>query len=236
MLSTEKGSPATIGISSSRVPAAMPRSGISGPPILQDPAVIRYQNRAGEDSRSPAAKQFNVYMLNHHGPPEADPATTEILDRIIRILNRAARIEAEPIDIGHGILLHASEVHLIDMAGRYPGENVTRIAARLGVTKGAVSQLARRLEEKGYLQRLNREGDQKTVLLCLTERGREAFEWHRSYHARVNQSIAREIARLPAGEAESLGRVLEQIEAVLEKSPRVRQEHTREFAEALRRR
>ena len=174
-------------------------------------------------------------MLNYPEPQDPEPPITEILDSLIRILNRAASIEAEPIDIGHGIRLHASEVHLIDMAGRYPEDNVSRLAARLGITKGAVSQLARRLEEKGYLQRINREGNRKAVLLRLTERGREAFEWHRTYHARVNRSIAREIARLDPGDAERLKEVLRQMEAILESSLRVRQEHTREFAAALQR-
>lgn len=56
----------------------------------------------------------------------------EIVDSLVRIMNKAATIEQQPLDIGHGVLLYASEVHLIDVAGRYPDEGVSQIASRLG--------------------------------------------------------------------------------------------------------
>jgi hypothetical protein len=37
---------------------------------------------------------------------DPDPAATEFLDRLIRIQNKAAAIEREPVDIGHGVLLY----------------------------------------------------------------------------------------------------------------------------------
>ncbi|MDV2481168.1 winged helix-turn-helix transcriptional regulator [Methanoculleus sp. Wushi-C6] len=154
-----------------------------------------------------------------------DPAT-EFLDRIIRVLNKAAAIEREPVDIGHGVLLYPSEVHLIDVAGRYPEEGVSDLAARLGITKGAVSQTAKKLEEKGYLERVRREGDSKAVLLRLTGRGDEAFAWHRAYHAAVNRRIAEEIGR---DDADRLMAVLARMEEILDECPAVQAETIRRF-------
>jgi DNA-binding MarR family transcriptional regulator len=157
------------------------------------------------------------------------PATTEFLDHITRILNKAAAIEREPVDIGHGVLLYPSEVHLIDVAGRYPDEGVSDLASRLGITKGAVSQAAKKLEEKGYLERARREGDGKTVLLRLTERGREAFAWHRAYHAVVNRRIAMEVARLDRADVEHLVAILARMEEILDECPAVQAEVIRQF-------
>ncbi len=155
---------------------------------------------------------------------DVDPVTAEFLDRITRILNKAAAIEREPVDIGHGVLLYPSEVHLIDAAGRYPDEGVSDLASQLGITKGAVSQAAGKLEEKGYLERARREGDGKTVLLRLTVRGQEAFAWHRAYHAAVNRGIAEEIAGLDRESVENLMAVLARMEETLDACPAVRAE------------
>ena len=146
----------------------------------------------------------------------------EMMDRFVRVLNMAAAIEREPVDIGHGVLLYPSEVHLIDIAGRYPDEGISRIAMRLGITKGAVSQTAKRLEEKGYLERANQEGDKKTVLLRLTIRGEVAFNWHRRYHAMVNRNLEEEIRSLSARDLENLRRFFVRVEEIFAACPSAR--------------
>jgi DNA-binding MarR family transcriptional regulator len=175
-------------------------------------------------------------MLNHPDESGRPGDSSGIMDLLIRIVNKAAVIEKEPIDIGHGILLHASEVHLIDLVGRFPQENITEIASRLGITKSAVSQTAKKLEEKGYLQRVAEEGNKKTVRLQLTEHGREAFEWHRTYHEKVNERIIRVISRLPRGDLKNLQRTLEELEHMLDASSTVRRDHTQQFINVLRER
>ena len=114
-------------------------------------------------------------MLNHTPSPVDDPGTTEIIDLFIRILNKAATIEREPVDIGHGILLHTSEVHLLEFCARYPDESMTRLSERLGITKGAVSQTAFRLEKKGYLTRGRQEGNKKDTGYPALGRGRPGY-------------------------------------------------------------
>lgn len=159
------------------------------------------------------------------GLPEAE----EILDNLMRILNLAIAIEREPLDIGHGVLLHASEIHLIEMAGRYPDESLSRIASRLGITKGAVSQTAQRLEEKGYLLRINPEGDRKTIVFRLTKRGQEALEWHRTYHEKVNTALAKAVSGITPDEFDRLKSILRAVEEILERSPDIREQHARQF-------
>lgn len=169
-------------------------------------------------------------MLN----TSSDPGAAAMMDVFVRVLNRAAAIEQEAVDIGHGVRLYPSEVHLIDQIGRFPGENLTGLAARLGVTKGAVSQTAKKLEAKGYLERENPAGDRKTVHLRLTDRGREAFAWHQGYHEAVNRQVLGGIAGFDPAEIEVCTRVLLQIEEIFEACPAVREAHTRAFLERRR--
>jgi DNA-binding MarR family transcriptional regulator len=143
-------------------------------------------------------------MINNSDTGNSSRIASDLLDTISRILNKAAAIEKQPVDIGHGVLLYASEVHLIDMAGRYPEAGISQIAARLGITKGAVSQTAKKLEEKGYIERANREGDKKSVIIRLTERGKDAFYWHSAYHEMVNQDMIGQVSKLSRRDIENV--------------------------------
>lgn len=146
----------------------------------------------------------------------------EFMDCLVRLFNKAAAIEREPVDTGDGVLLYTSEVHLIDMAGRNPQESMSGLAARMGITKGAVSQTAKKLEEKGYLVRSNAKGDNKTVFLRLTEAGRRAFDWHRAYHDAVNARIGEVFMQMPEKEREQLLSVMARMEEVFDACPATR--------------
>ena len=165
-------------------------------------------------------------MLNHSPGSERDHSIEEFTDCLVRLFNKAAAIEREPVDTGDGVLLFTSEIHLIDMAGRFPEESMTALAARLGITKGAVSQTAKKLEQKGYLVRAGADGDNKTVFLRLTETGWRAYHWHRTYHDAVNARLGEVFIRLPPGERARLLALLSRMEEVFDACPATRQEIT----------
>lgn len=162
-------------------------------------------------------------MLNITDMPGNDSETMAIMDLFARLFSKAALIEKEPVDVGYGDLLHTSEIHLLDMAGRYPQENMSGIALRLGVTRGAVSQTVKKLEQKGYVQRLGEEGDNKNLTIRLTNRGARAFEWHLNYHANVNHIIAQEISRLDSHDRENIKNILMRLEQVFDGCAAARQ-------------
>lgn len=149
---------------------------------------------------------------------------SDIADSIIRLINKAAQIEKEPVDVGHGIFLYTSEIHLIDMAGRYPQEGISQLAARLGVTKGAVSQIAKKLEIKGYIEKTSPEGDKKTVLLRLTTRGTDAFEWHKAYHDAMNCRMTENISQMHRCDLEALKQCFLYVESMFDNCPEVRKD------------
>lgn len=168
-------------------------------------------------------------MLND--VPEARQDTEEFTDLLTRLFNKGTLIEREPVDTGDGILLYTSEIHLLDMAGRYPDDNMTVLASRLGITKGAISQTAKKLEEKGYLERINREGDNKTVHIRLTANGLRASGWHRAYHAAVNERIEKHIAALDRKDRDSFRNLLAEMEKIFDDCPETRRRITRARAE-----
>jgi DNA-binding MarR family transcriptional regulator len=166
-------------------------------------------------------------MLNNSIMTSCDTDAEMFMDMLTRLFNKAAIIEREPVDTGDGVLLHTSEIHLIDMAGRFPDESMSALASRLGITKGAVSQTAKKLEGKGYLERINFEGNNKTVLVKLTDNGTRAFGWHQAYHAVVNDRIARVISGFGRKDRENIEKILRQMEKIFDDCPETRRRITR---------
>jgi len=161
-------------------------------------------------------------MLNHTPDTGCDTGAAEFMDALARLFSKAAQIEREPVDTGDGVLLYTSEIHLIDLAGRFPEDSLSSIALRLGITRGAVSQTVKKLEEKGYLERYNGEGDNKTTFLRLTDAGKKAFAWHEAYHSLVNGRLIQVIASLKKEDRQNALNIFLTLEKIFEDCPELR--------------
>lgn len=85
--------------------------------------------------------------------------------------------------------LFVAEIHLIDFIGSNENCCISYIAKSTNVTKGAVSQMVKKLERKGYLIKLDDSGNRSRVIVQLTEKGRKAFEEHRRYHKELDEKV-----------------------------------------------
>lgn len=75
-----------------------------------------------------------------------------------------------------------SEVHTLVAVEELAEPNLAEIARRMNLSRGAVSKLAKRLEEKGLLESYRREDNRQKVFLRLTERGKQLFGEHEKRH------------------------------------------------------
>jgi DNA-binding MarR family transcriptional regulator len=55
------------------------------------------------------------------------------------------------------------------------------LAEQLGVTMGAVSQQLARLEEKGFIKRVQMPQDKRQYSVKLTDKGRKLYDLHKQY-------------------------------------------------------
>jgi len=158
----------------------------------------------------------------------------EILtNSIIRIINLAVTIEKIPIDIGHGVKLSASEFHIIDTAGKSPNANLSTIASFLGVTKGAISQMVQKLVEKGFLKKIQQEGNRKNIILSLTKKGEEALLFHKGLHQHINDKFISSLIDISPDKIYELNEVLKKYEIMMAESMVIREEHIRCFREQI---
>lgn len=85
--------------------------------------------------------------------------------------------------------LYHSEIHMLQCIEENPELHISGIARLLGVTRGAASQTAKRLERKHMVIRSASASDNKKVILQLTSAGRTAAKNHKNAHKKYNTLI-----------------------------------------------
>lgn len=112
---------------------------------------------------------------------EREKKFQEILELFYRILNKIERIEKSPHKLWGNYKLYRAEALVLEIVALYPSYNITEIASKLGITKGAISQVAKRLKMKGLVEKIKSEGNEKNIFLRLTEKGKKAFETYKNF-------------------------------------------------------
>lgn len=106
----------------------------------------------------------------------------KLVELFIRITNKQKTLEDSPRKYGTDQLLYKSEIHTIELIGSCIECNMTEMAERLGVTKGALSQVVNKLKKKKLVIKERKSDNEKEVFLKLTEAGQKAFEKHIEFH------------------------------------------------------
>ncbi|HEY3389218.1 MAG TPA: MarR family transcriptional regulator [Prolixibacteraceae bacterium] len=141
---------------------------------------------------------------------------------MIRIINKASSLMAEPRNFGIDDRLYASEIHMVDVIGRNPGINVTEIAVKLGITKGAVPKIIRKLIQKGLIYRYQAKDNKRIVQFELTDKGQIAFQQHIEFHQKFDNIIIQTFNSVSETDLHFLNDIMSEIEQHIDK---IKQEH-----------
>ena len=125
----------------------------------------------------------------------------DFAETFLRIINKFKALEKIPIDHGTGDVLYASEINTLEIIGKYSGINITQLARKRGVTKGAVSQIVAKLVKKQLVTKNQTPDNDKVLSLELTNTGEVAFENHEKFHAKYDSPM---IEKLNAMSVEQL--------------------------------
>lgn len=95
-------------------------------------------------------------------------------------------------DYGTGESYTAVEVHTLKYIADHDGITVTQLARDYGKTKGAISQILKKIESKGLIYRQADPENDKRYHIYLTEKGKTLDQAHRTYDAsRFGESMGR---------------------------------------------
>jgi DNA-binding MarR family transcriptional regulator len=83
-------------------------------------------------------------------------------------------------------LLYHSEIHMVQCIKENENMHLSAIARRLGVTRGAVSQIVMRLEKKGVITKEADQHNGRKLVLRLTAKGETAYASHKRNHDSYN--------------------------------------------------
>ena len=102
----------------------------------------------------------------------------EVVDALIHYCNiYAAAYRTEKMEF-EGIRYSYSQIQVLEylLENEERAENMSAIAARLGITRSNFTKIVNRLAEKGLLEKHHRPGSRKDLLLTVNERGRALYE------------------------------------------------------------
>lgn len=92
-------------------------------------------------------------------------------------------------------VLYMREAHFIMAVPPGESKTMSAVAEALAVTQGAVSQIASRLEKKGYIARTRTPEDRRVVLVSLTAAGEEFYRRHIQYDTQEFQNIEEKVTK-----------------------------------------
>ena len=137
-------------------------------------------------------------------------------ETFVRIINKFKVLEKIPIDHGTGDLLYASEINILEIIGKYPGLNMTELAQKRGVTKGAVSQIVTKLVKKQLVLKNQAPDNDKTLSLQLTRLGKIAFENHEKFHAKYDTPMIEKLKSMNVEQLATISETFEMLEDTID--------------------
>jgi DNA-binding MarR family transcriptional regulator/GNAT superfamily N-acetyltransferase len=90
------------------------------------------------------------------------------------------------------------------------------LCTALGLDAGYLSRMLSAFEKAGLIEKRNSPNDARQTLLCLTKKGRKAFE---PLNARSNEQVSTMLSKLPPAKQEDLLQAMKTIESLLSPSP-----------------
>lgn len=141
---------------------------------------------------------------------------TAMSRKLLRILNKHARLEELRIRFDEGVEVTPKEIHTIQAIGEHKQINVTDLAAYFGVTKSAASQIVAKLTDKGFVEKRQAAHSNKELQLCLTELGWRAFHAHERFHGKHMADLVNRLSAFSLSQIATTSVLLEVIESVLE--------------------
>ncbi len=107
---------------------------------------------------------------------------TKISYTFLRVVTKLSEIDRELRYYGTDQPLYEAEIHMIKSIKENEGIHVTGLADLLGVTKGAVSQIIKKLEGKGMIIKDTDPRNLSRLVLKLTPKGETAYLHHEELH------------------------------------------------------
>lgn len=101
----------------------------------------------------------------------------ELVEKLIRYCNRYAAVYKEEKDHGLAVPFSYAQIQVVEylLENEELNQNMSTIAARLGINLSTFSKLVNKLTGKGLLEKYYLEGNRKNIVIRVSPMGRELY-------------------------------------------------------------
>lgn len=128
----------------------------------------------------------------------------KLIHVFFEMMSMIAKEQRTPRDYGNSCLLYHSELNFISTIHSNPKANAKELAELLGVTQGAVTQVAGRLAAKNLIEPYTVTGNKKERYYKITPMGESIRLRHHAYHAKANAEICKYFCSLNEEESAAI--------------------------------
>ena len=123
-----------------------------------------------------------LYYRNEKGKHRKmnDQNCQMLVEQFYYVAGRMSKLRTAPICLEGAEPLNLPAIHMIDMIEKHPDYKLTQIAEILDVTKGAISQMAQKLEQKGLIRKVEHPENEKNIYEKL----------HREMYSKLKKMLA----------------------------------------------
>lgn len=132
----------------------------------------------------------------------------QIADDSLNLALTLVELDKKTRCFGTDVPIFHSEIHVIKAIAEHPGIHVGGLADILGVTKGAASEILKKLERKALVIKEIDDLNLSRYSLSLTEKGEKAHKNHMHYHAVLNSIMENELQNATEAELKFLSNFL----------------------------
>ena len=135
-----------------------------------------------------------------------------LIERTAKIQYKVNANDKKPRTFGTRHKLYQSEIHFIEAIGLDGGYSASELSEKLGITNGAVTQVADKLLKKKLIEKYKKADNKKTVYFKLTNEGTVAYKNHEKFHAGFNEKLAAYLSSLSKKEFDAIARLAELVD------------------------
>lgn len=111
-----------------------------------------------------------------------------INDILVKLFNDIMDIEEKAVITEEFKDITNNDMHIIEAVGIEEPQNMSAVARKLSITVGTLTIAMNGLVKKGYVERRRSNFDRRVVLVSLSEKGRRAYDHHKSFHEEMVQA------------------------------------------------
>ena len=135
----------------------------------------------------------------------------KIIEKMIGLSNKINQNNKKPNNYGTDQILYTSEIHMIEAISTHQNANASELAAIMGITNGAVNQVANKLMKKGLLEQYQTSTNKKEVHYNLTALGQTANTAHQNFHKNQYSSMEEYTNKLSPEERNTINNFLDEL-------------------------